>query len=168
MAAEEQSPVYALAISPSSRLTPPTIRLRPSPAPPPRSNDAGASSHARRRVEVLGARACRSDRTGSSTTRRRNRQDRSGRQLRSSHRRQVACSISIAPASLDQRVCLHLDRLSAGEGAKSYSSSRVADALSGRIERRDIVIALGGVVAILPDSRRNAAPGDRLGIPTTL
>ena len=153
---EERSPVYALAdftiesidAAHDSVVEAILQRLHAGPG-----NDARASFQARRRVEVpLGARAY-SILIGPGLL------DDAGAEIA-----KIAPGVSCAVVT-DARVApLYLDRLTAsldqaglrstsivcppGEGAKSYSEfARVADALiEARIERRDIVIALGGGV----------------------
>ena len=142
------------------------------------SNDAGALPHARRQVEVpLGARAY-SILIGPGLL------DEAGAEIN-----RIAPGVNCAVVT-DARVApLYLDRLTAsldqaglrsssivcpsGEGAKSYAEfARVADALiEARIERRDIVIALGG--GVIGDLAGFCAATLRRGvrlvqIPTTL
>src|SRR5271154_612506 len=153
---EERSPIYALAdftiesldAAHDSVVEAVLQRLHAEPG-----NDARALSQARRRVDVpLGARAY-SILIGPGLL------DDSGTEIA-----RIAPGVNCAVVT-DARVApLYLDRLTAsldraglrstsivcppGEGAKSYSEfARVADALiEARIERRDIVIALGGGV----------------------
>jgi shikimate kinase / 3-dehydroquinate synthase len=153
---EERSPVYALAdftieshdAAHDSLVEAILQRLNPAPA-----HDARASSQARRRVEVpLGARAY-SILIGPDVL------DDAGAEIA-----RIAPGATCAVVT-DARVApLYLDRLTAsleqaglrstsivcppGESSKSYSEfARVSDALiEARIERRDIVIALGGGV----------------------
>jgi shikimate kinase/3-dehydroquinate synthase len=153
---EERSPIYALAdftiesVDAAHDSVVEAILRRLHAA---LSTEAGASAQARRRVEVpLGARAY-SILIGPGVL------DEAGAEIA-----RIAPSINCAVVT-DARVApLYLDRLVAsldraglrstsivcppGEGAKSYSEfARVADAvIEARIERRDVVIALGGGV----------------------
>jgi shikimate kinase / 3-dehydroquinate synthase len=153
---EERSPIYALAdftiesLDAAHDSVVEAILRRLHAAP---GNDARASSQARRRVDVpLGARAY-SILIGPGVL------DDAGAEIA-----RIAPGVNCAVVT-DARVApLYLDRLVAsldqaglrstsivcppGESAKSYSEfARVADALiEARIERRDIVIALGGGV----------------------
>lgn len=178
---EERSPIYALAdftiesldAAHDSVVEAILQRLRAAPG-----NDARASSQARRRVEVpLGARAY-SILIGPGVL------DDAGAEIA-----RIAPGVNCAVVT-DARVApLYLDRLTAnlvraglrstsivcppGEGTKSYAEfARVVDALiEARIERRDIVIALGG--GVIGDLAGFCAATLRRGvrlvqIPTTL
>jgi shikimate kinase / 3-dehydroquinate synthase len=178
---EERSPIYALAdftiesvdAAHDSVVDSILGRLRATPG-----NNAGVLSKARREVEVpLGARAY-SILIGAGVL------DEAGAEIN-----RIAPGVNCAVVTDAQVAPLYLDRLTAsldqaglrsrsivcppGEGAKSYAEfARVADALiEARIERRDIVVALGG--GVIGDLAGFCAATVRRGlrlvqIPTTL